>query len=1173
MPAFAGLGVEGTDAFLQPLPGNQAVHPLQEQLPAGLPLLALEFQGGERWLVHPILPPTCMGLPGLTMPHRRGLVQSILRFDWTMMLSQYMTHPNIGRFVWTFDEFGLGQVTRHQEGCCTVLFFESAADSFERDYEVDQVKRAYLGPQTRVYLCDENGIWSVGRITDYLVQGDEIWYGVRFPNKTDRRIHEADLRVRCLLPVDNPAAILAAGGMESQYLHDRRQAALECLTTSRAITYGLTGLLSASVELLPHQVEVVRRVLDDPVQRYLLADEVGLGKTIEACAIVKQAIFDNPSEKVLVLAPTSLTAQWSRELAWRFFVQPPQHRLRVLPFDELDTVDPSEVDTLVIDEAHNLIPADPANDAGYESIERLASRAHRLLLISATPVLGNEATLLALLHLLDPQTYRLDEEGAFLDKVRRRQEIARLLLALNSNQRPVFLRRTLQSLRKLVYPDKVAARLIADVENAIGTGENDVVAENVHALHRHIGDTYRLHQRLIRTRRRDLPEHVLVPRAAVLDDLQEDDDERTPLLVDALDQWRQRSLEVLATMQDGLVEAFEAKMAHRYAKLHEALGTSVETCTEEIRSQLDDIRTGREVSFGEDKESLEFALCQANEETEETRSGFAKRVIERAFRQIDQNFRRPRIVVFGSSTEFISGVADQVEAARIAHVFRVVETSKKPDVLDVVDGFFRCPDAAVLFCDRRGEEGLNLQFAHGIVHLDLPLAPARIEQRIGRLDRFGREHFQLQEIHHWVIAPYADYFHPWEAWFELLRDEFKVFHQSISEVQFLLEELQDSARLALYHRGAEGIRGIALHVREAITLERQRLDEQYALDSRTIRSGDTEDAFQSIKFHDTARSYNPIHNWLTEVLNFGHESLTEDFPNERAFRLHWTHRTLLPKEPWQAIIHEEYLAQPMTYERRNATYRRGLRLVRPGLELADNMEKVLRWDDRGTAFATWRLDPRWSGEGRGTWLGFRLIYMLEADFESARSVLGEEVDEVVTLSLRRRMDSLLPPWATTLDVDIDANPVIDPLLLEILDRPYSDHSDEHGRRDYNLGSRRDALYESIGFPELSDACGMAKNASEALLRSSPQFQKWIDGNVRSAISKINVDNERLERRNEAIIRETGRAGVGLERDIRFNTAIATALGSPLVRLDSFGLFLVSDVPPRAAEAGNSREGR
>ena len=1069
-----------------------------------------------------------------------------------------------GCFVWTFDKFGLGQVIGCRDGRCTVRFFKSVNDFIEREYAVDQVKPAYIYPQTRAYICDEDRIWSVGRVVDYLFEQDELIYVVQFPNRKDRKIPEANLQVRCFLPVEDPAAVLAAGGIETQYLYDRRRTALECLSHVRATSYGLTGLLSASVELLPHQVEVVRRVLNDPVQRYLLADEVGLGKTIEACAIIRQAIFDNPEERVIVLAPASLTAQWSRELTWRFFIQSPQHHLRVLPFNRLHTIDPSEVDTLVIDEAHNLIPAEPAEDSDYVAIERLSSQAHRLLLISATPVLGNERTLLALLHLLDPQTYRLDEECAFLKKVQHRQEFGRLLLALNPHQHPALLRRTLQLLRELVPSDTIVHRFVAGVETAIGAGEDDVVAENVHALHRHIGDTYRLHQRLIRTRRRDLPENVLAPRAAVLDDLLEDDDDRTPLLVDALDQWRQRSLEAFATMPGGVDEVFEGKMARRNARLHEALGMSVEACAEELRSQLDEVRTDREAGFEDDEEALEFALRHTNEDTEETRTTFASRVIRRALGQIDQNVHRPRLVVFGTLTEFVLGVADQFEAEGIANVFRVVETSDEAAVFEAVDGFFRAPATAVLFCDRRGEEGLNLQFAHGIVHLDLPLAPARIEQRIGRLDRFGRL-IRMQDIHHWVVAPYADYFHPWEAWFELLRDEFKVFNQSISEVQFLLDDLQDAARLALYHRGAEGVRELASQVRDAIAQERQRLDEQYVLDSRTIGSGDAEDAFRSIEFLDTARHYEPINQWLTQVLHFGHQSL-DDSPNEKAFRLHWTGRTLLPKEPWQALIREEYLAQPMTYERRQAAYRPGLRLVRPGLELVDNLEKILRWDDRGTAFATWRFDPRWS---RGTWLGFRLTYVLAANVESARHALGDSTDEIVALSLRRRMDSLLPPWTTTVDVDIEMNPVVDPLLREILARPYSPV--EHGYRDYNLGSQRDALYELIGFPELADACGRAKEASEVLLRSSPQFQKWIDDNARRAISELNADNERLKRRNDAIVKETGKAGVGMERDIRVNAAITAALDSPSVRLDAIGLFVVSNARPLVVEDEEEHE--
>ena len=1083
------------------------------------------------------------------------------------MTSMPRTFPQVGHFVWTFDNYGIGQLAQIDKDCCTVRFFKSVSDSFERKYEVEQIERAYLSPQTRAYLQDEFGVWSVGRIVDYWLEGSDIWYDIRFPNKIDRRVAEIHLRVRCFLPIDDPASTLAAGGMESQYLHDRRRAALECLVSARANTYGLTGLLSASVSLIPHQVQVVGRVLNDSVQRYLLADEVGLGKTVEACAVIKQAVLDNPEENVLVLAPPSLTGQWIRELAWRFFIERPKHQLRVVPFHELNLVDNSIVNTLVIDEAHNLIVTDSEDNPNYNVVERLALQADRLLLISATPVFGNEKTLLALLHLLDPQTYRLDDEETFREKIQKRQEFGRLLLALDPNQNPFFLRRSLRSLQELIPLDDVVGQFVARVEDAMANGQEDKIASELRALHIHVSDTYRLHQRLIRTRRRDLPGWVLPPRTALLDDLQEDDDERTPLLVDALDQWRQRSLEDLELAHGGADENFELIMAKRYARLHEALGMSVEACAKELQLQLDNVGAGLEPSFEGDQETLEFALVQTRGDTEETRASFATRVVQRALKEIDKIARRPRIVVFGSSTELVLDVATQVESERMAEVFRVFGTSRDEDVIEAIDGFGQASGPAVLICDRRGEEGLNLQFAHGVVHLDLPLAPARIEQRIGRLDRIGRELIQMNGIYHWIVAPYADYFHPWQAWFELLRDGFQVFHRSISEVQFLLDDLQNQVKLALYHREAAGIRDMERQVSEAIVQERQRLDEQYALDSRSINYGDTADVFDAINSFDGASHYGPIDTWISQVLKLGRETMSDN-PGDSAFRLHWSPYTLLPKQPWSNLLRSEYLAQPMTYERTEVANRRGLRLVRPGLELVDNLERLLRWDDRGTAFATWRVEPRWFGEGRGTWIGFRLVYVLEADVESVQGTLLDHMD---ALSLRRRMDSLLPPWTITLDVDSEMKPITDPLLLSILARPYSGRSDGDGTRDYNLGSRKNALYTAIGFPQLSDACMRATQASEELLRNSPQFKHWMDHYASKAVRELYADNDKLERRNEAFLRETGEAAVGIERDRRVNAAIAEALSTPSVRLDALGLFIVSNSPPLVAQGQDDWE--
>src|SRR3954465_14971729 len=86
----------------------------------------------------------------------------------------------------------------------------------------------------------------------------------------------------------------------------------------RGPSRGLLGVSSGSVDLHAHQVGVARRVLSDPVQRYLLADEVGLGKTIEAGFVIRQRLIDAPGSLIVVLVPSALQWQWEMELDSKF---------------------------------------------------------------------------------------------------------------------------------------------------------------------------------------------------------------------------------------------------------------------------------------------------------------------------------------------------------------------------------------------------------------------------------------------------------------------------------------------------------------------------------------------------------------------------------------------------------------------------------------------------------------------------------------------------------------------------------------------------------------------------------------------------------------------------------------------------------------------------------------
>ena len=90
---------------------------------------------------------------------------------------------------------------------------------------------------------------------------------------------------------------------------------MRSLLSQRAASMGMSAMPSSAVELEAHQIEVVRRILQDPVQRYLLADEVGLGKTIEAGVLIRQVILDAAEDAlVLVIVPGPLVPQWRSEL-------------------------------------------------------------------------------------------------------------------------------------------------------------------------------------------------------------------------------------------------------------------------------------------------------------------------------------------------------------------------------------------------------------------------------------------------------------------------------------------------------------------------------------------------------------------------------------------------------------------------------------------------------------------------------------------------------------------------------------------------------------------------------------------------------------------------------------------------------------------------------------------
>ncbi|MCY4615393.1 MAG: protein DpdE [Chloroflexi bacterium] len=1041
----------------------------------------------------------------------------------------------VGGFVWTYDRALLGKLIELAPGRARVRIVHSVVHQEEREYDPAQLERAILSPQTRVYLRDEEReAWSAGRVIDYdRSAGDHnLAYVVRSPGRDDIPVLESELEARCFAPTVDPTDALAGGGIESQYFSDRRLAALRASMTQQSAAATASGLVSASVRLLPHQFHVVRRLREDPVQRYLLADEVGLGKTIEAGAVLRQLLNDAPTSRVAIVAPTTLLRQWERELYEKFDIDTDEGQVTFYGLSDLGEIldDTPELDLLIIDEAHHLIGRGGTVHGGYELLARAAHKAERLLLLTATPVLGEDAATLALLNLLDPLTYPLDDVEGFRSRSERRQRYGELVLALDPGASPALLGSTISQIAELIPDDPEVQACCARVLDTARDIEERRAA--VHDLRDLISDTYRLDHRLIRTRRvdADWPDRFCQIKAIEIDD-----DSRVEDAVVLLEQWRGEAAASPAPDSEG-------ELASQYEELLEALGRGIDEYATLLRQREANLRAGGMEAYPGENAWLEASLAACDRRGEGlTRLELCVESIRLSL-AASAGEEPPRIVAFTSSTAFAQELAGRLERLPATTVTAVTSNLDDAEVEEAVGQFERSNRPAVLVADRTAEEGLNLQAADGLLLTDLPFAPERLEQRIGRLDRMGRRRPDLPMR---VVLPDDRDSSPWLAWHELLRDGFRIYSRSISDVHFLLDDLRDRVRLALFRRGAAGVADLTGDIRAALDVERRRQDRQFALNQLNLEARDARDAFASLEAAERRESQfeDDISGWLFDVLSF-----RRDESGSGVFRVRWNQGTQVPEQPGWRERFESALERPLTFDRDRALADARVRLVRPGFALYDEMLRLMRRDDRGTAFATWRPDRRWPAEA-GEWLGFRVTYVAEIDEELLRELL-ESDPSIPVASVRSLASDLFPPWIETRDYDANVEPVRDPLLVDILQRDYDRNS------DLSLAGRPEILEAAVGNVRFAALCREVRIRSEESLRSEQAFSARLEEARSNALQLVVAQQSRLGRRRQALA-SLDETDSSLARRQLVTDALRQVVGAPCLRLEAIGAFIVS----------------
>lgn len=230
---------------------------------------------------------------------------------------------------------------------------------------------------------------------------------------------------------DEPETRLLGGHVDPNANFDIRLAALNARHNYGSLP--VRGLLGGRVDLLPHQLYIAKEVSERHLPRVLLADEVGLGKTIEACLILHRLMVCGLVKRVLILLPTALIHQWFVELLRRFNLSfsifdeercisieandpeanPFLDSQMVITSIEFLTEKPDRAaqaiagdwDLLIVDEAHHLHWSPEEASPEYNLVERLARNTKRLLLLTASPEQMGLESHFARLRLLDPKRY------------------------------------------------------------------------------------------------------------------------------------------------------------------------------------------------------------------------------------------------------------------------------------------------------------------------------------------------------------------------------------------------------------------------------------------------------------------------------------------------------------------------------------------------------------------------------------------------------------------------------------------------------------------------------------------------------------------------------------------------------------------------------------------------
>ncbi len=536
------------------------------------------------------------------------------------------------------------------------------------------------------------------------------------------------------------------------------------------IVEGASALTSAKIDLLPHQVVLTHRIASSRPRRFLIADEVGLGKTIETALALRELASRGELRRALIIVPAGLVNNWHRELNEVFNLNFEifgsegditdkrsnafaKHDRLIASIDTLKRparirrlLEAPQWDLVVFDEAHHLAAIKSGGKVrkteNYKLAEALRGHTRDLLLLSATPHQGDHFQFWMLTRLLDPTLFESPEQ----------------MVAERHRLNAVVFRRTKADSCRPDGSPLFARRLVHTESFIMGDGERRFyehlrtylmdgfdLAKRQGNQGRALGFLMAIFQKIAassfaavkRTLRRRLL--LLTVHEGVLRDRALDVDNRDRLFIEA----REMIHADMGIAHDGIgrseVDRVLADLKFRVVKSINKEGLEFaadDFAFEQVAAAGEEALVGVvDLYLPEERTRIKelLALFPSSQETK------VKKLLD-GLGALWRNNPAEKIVVFATYLGTVDAIASEIDQVYPGQGVVVLRGGDHGAKLAAERRFKQKDGPRVLVCTAAGREGINLQFSRVLFNFDLPWNPMDVEQRIGRIHRYGQIH-------------------------------------------------------------------------------------------------------------------------------------------------------------------------------------------------------------------------------------------------------------------------------------------------------------------------------------------------------------------------------------------------------------------------------------------------